>query len=68
MPLDLDMVVETGPPDPPFSEDVRLGRQRPQGWLLDCLEQLPPGLPDMTKNAPLVQVGEHLADGGIQLG
>lgn len=57
MPLDLDMIIKTGSPDPPLGEDVRLGRQGPQGRPLDRFEQLAPGLPEGAKNAPLVQIG-----------
>ena len=66
VPLDLDVIIEAGAPHPPFGEDVGLGRQGPQGWPFDGLEQLPPGLPEGAQDTSLVQVVEHVADGGVQ--
>lgn len=55
--IDLDMIVETGTPDPPFGEDFTFRRQRLERRTVDLLEQLP--APDDRSDRPAIRRLPH---------
>lgn len=54
MPVDFDVIVEAGAPNPPFGEDVTLRWQRLECRAVDLPEQLSPRAPDTTQHPAII--------------
>ncbi len=62
-----DMIIETGAAHPPLGINIRLRRQRPELGPVKLFEELPAGDAEPAQRAALVDVGEHLLNGLVQL-
>ena len=68
MRLDLDVVIDADPPQPPFGIGIGFGRQRLEVRPVEFLEQRPAGHAEPADRPLLVELAQQFADRRVQFG
>src|ERR1700719_1426473 len=66
--LDLDVVIDADPPQPPFGKGIGLAGQPLEVRPIEFLEQRAASAPETADRTLLVELPQHLADPRVELG